>query len=226
VEGVHAGQNTARESEKIIKYMADAVVENGEASQRICDASKAQLSSFEELQLVQDRLISTFKESSGKVETTATIGDDLYAVTENLKSMLSDFHFERVTEIETADHEQRKAPRIENHLRVVVTRGEQQFEAISHDLSLTGMQLRGRHTIAKGDKVKLAIYLPHNDLDHYERQRPLDISATAQWNRSAGEYEVCGLSFEQPDAQQTSHLESCFAFYNKSPHYARKAMGI
>ncbi len=220
VDGVNASQNTARESEKVINDMADAAMESGETSHRIYDASKVQLASFDELQAGLDRLLSTFKESSGKVETTATIGDDLYDVTERMTEMLSDFNFVRETQQKSSESEKRQHPRIPNNLRVLVSRDGQQFEAVSRDLSMTGVQLRAKHPFEKHERLELEIFLPFPQLDDYANQTPMKVKGQVAWTRKTSSHDLCGIQLEPLEADQRQKLTTCFDYFNKSPQFS------
>lgn len=120
VSSVNTSQETARATSQVIEGVVNEIVETACANQKIAGVSKEQMEQFHSLQTSLDRLFETFKESSAKVETTATIGDDLYRVSESLNGLLSQFVYEHHETVDEARHEKRGTPRITSHLRVHV----------------------------------------------------------------------------------------------------------
>jgi hypothetical protein len=75
-------------------------------------------------------------ESATKVQTTASISETLYEVTEDLRKLMSEFVFARRTPAESRAHEQRRQPRTHHD----VLRNGARFEALSKDISLSGLR--------------------------------------------------------------------------------------
>lgn len=90
---VHINQTVARETASVIQTMANQVAETADASALITRLSNEQLNDLNLLRGTLDNLFATLNESSTKVETTATIGDDLYAITHRLNNIMADFTF-------------------------------------------------------------------------------------------------------------------------------------
>jgi methyl-accepting chemotaxis protein len=218
---VHATQESARDSRGVIEYMAEVVTQTTAANHQIRDVSNEQMRNLEQLKAGQERLFQTFHENAAKVETTATIGDDLYNVTGELNALLARFTFERNSAINRGAHEKRATPRLQNHLRVnVLADGGDAIEAVSRDLSMTGMQLRLTPPLASGQSVTLRVFLPHDNREEYERQQGLELSARVMWCRREHEHHLCGFEFVRRTAEQERALKTCFDYFNKQPYYS------
>lgn len=194
-------------------------VETTRANQKIAGVSKEQMDQFHSLRTSLDRLFETFKESSAKVETTATIGDDLYRVSESLNRLLSQFTYERHETVEVANHEKRHSPRITSYLRVHVEQQGKTYETICRDLSMTGLRLRLKECLIEAMPVQLSIFLPYDNLTEYEQQRPLNLSARIAWQRQDGGTYLSGMEFLHPTEAQLRLLQECFYYFNKKPSF-------
>ena len=219
VSSVNVSQEKTKDISSVIERMANEVSETAEVNHQISDVSNEQLGKFQFLSSSLDRLFETFGESSAKVETTATIGDDLYRVSESMNKVLAGFVYQRDDAIEARENEKRMAPRVNAHLRVHVDQDGQACETICRDLSMTGMQLRFNQELDKQLPLNLKIYLPYEDLDEYSNQSPVDIQANIAWQRKSGDEYLCGVKFVDVGSQQTKQLNSCFTFFNKKPEY-------
>ncbi len=216
---VHVSQEKTKDISSVIERMANEVSETAEVNHRISDVSNEQLGKFRFLSSSLDRLFETFGESSAKVETTATIGDDLYRVSESMNKVLSGFVYQRDNALEVRENEKRMAPRVDAHLRVHVDHDGQAYETICRDLSMTGMQLRFNQALDEQMPLNLKIYLPYENLDEYARQIPVSIQAEIAWQRQSGDDYLCGVKFVDLNDNQSKQLTHCFSFFNKNPEY-------
>lgn len=219
VSSVHISQEKTKDISSVIERMTSEVSETAEVNHQISDVSSEQLDKFKFLSASLDRLFETFGESSAKVETTATIGDDLYRVSESMNKVLAGFVYEREDVILARENEKRMAPRVNAHLRIHVDHNGQAYETICRDLSMTGMQLRFNQKLDKKHPLSLKIYLPFEDLDEYANQLPVDIQAKIAWQRQSDEEYLCGVKFVDVTNQQTDQLNECFTFFNKKPEF-------
>jgi uncharacterized coiled-coil protein SlyX len=223
VEGVNGSQETARDTSRVIEQIVQEITVSAQANNRISTVSREQMENFELLQESLDRLFETFKENSAKVETTATIGDDLYRVSESLKSLLSQFKFERHETIESTPHEKRGSPRIERHLRVNVVQDNKSYESICRDFSMTGMQLRTSDRFDGNEKLRLSVFLPYDNLTDYGRQQPLQLEGKIIWQKPADSGYACGVKFEEMSSTQRQKLQTCFSYFNKRPEFDKSS---
>jgi methyl-accepting chemotaxis protein len=220
VERVHANQQTAGETANVIEQMAGDVTRTAAANQQISQVSSEQLDQFRRMNGTLENLFATLKESSSKVETTANIGDDLYAITQKLNAMMADFTFEHGEgRLAPAQHEKRRHPRAENHLLVHVHQNGRSIDGLSSDLSLSGARVRLSDQIEPDSPVELEWYLPYENLEQYRSQTPLRIAGRVAWQRREGDGYLCGIAFAALDAHKQQQLKRCFEFFGKNPEF-------
>ena len=219
VERVSHSQEGARATARVIEDITEQISETAAATRKIFEVSNDQMGQFESLQGHLSSLFSTFEASSTKVETTATIGDDLYRITEKLNALLQRFKFKRETKIAARPDEQRAAPRVGSSLRVKVRHNGAEFEGVTKDVSMTGVRLRTSERVHKGERITLLMYLPYEDLETYQRQKPLEIGGEVMWDREEGGRSVCGVHFDALNAGQRDGIKRCFEYFSKESQF-------
>lgn len=219
VEKVHANQQVAGETASVIQAMVGQVSESAEASRSISEASKQQIDNLAILGDTLDNLFVTLRESSAKMETTATIGDNLYVVTKRLNDLMTGFTFEQTWKIEPSQHEKRRYPRAQNNLLVKVGQGDRNLEGVTKDFSMTGMNLTLPNPLDKSKKLSLDIYLPRENLLQYESQVPVNLAGRVAWQRKEGGGHLCGVEFVEMDEDKSNYLKTCFDFFNKKAEF-------
>lgn len=220
VERVNGSQVAARETGELIGRIAEDISITAESNQRIDEVSKTQLNQLQMLQVRLAGMHESVQSTAIKVETTASVGDDLYHVTEDLRKVLSQFTFEHADSAVKASNDKRAAPRLSHQLRVRFWQGDLHSESICNDLSLSGMKLRLQEKLAKNGPVDLEIFLPYDDLAQYEAQRPVAVRAEVVWQRLEEGKLQCGLKFIEMTAERKTGLNRCFAYFNQSAQYA------
>ena len=222
VQEVQGNQERAGDIETIFGHMSAVISETATANHKIFDASQEQMEQFQLLRSTLDQLFETLNESSSKVETTATIGDDLYRITEKLNALMRGFTFNHHSQQDKFDNEKRRHPRAENSLLVKVHHQGKITEGISSDFSLSGIQIRLCEPISRDENIDIDVYVPHDDLDQYARQEPLQLQGRVAWHRpdqhEPGRHYI-GVQFHGLDDQHAKQLEKCFAYYNKDATY-------
>ncbi|MDO8813416.1 MAG: methyl-accepting chemotaxis protein [Gallionella sp.] len=219
VEKVHANQQVAGETSSVIQAMAGQVAQSAEASRSISEASHQQIGNLAMLSGTLDNLFVTLHESSAKMETTATVGDNLYAVTKRLNDVMAGFTFERAKEIDSGQHQQRLYPRAQNNLLVKVEQGGRKLEGVTKDFSLAGMKLALSSPLEKNAKLNLGIYLPCRDLQEYQSQIPVNIVGRIARQSVEGKTHFCGVEFIEMDDEKRNYLKTCFDFFNKKAEF-------
>ena len=220
---VNGGEQKTLRTAQIIETMVASVRETSSASQRISEASRSQMDRLSDLQQSQESLFHTIKDNGAKIGVTATISEDLNAVTKQFNRLLDNFTFKTETEIGRADKENRRFPRANNGLLVLVRQpgSQQETKGITSDFSMTGLQLRisDRNELERGSEVDLDIMTPSSSLDDYEHQMPLKVKARVVWCRSQGTGTACGLEFKSLEPAQLQRLESCFRHFKKNARF-------
>lgn len=220
VSRVNATQESTKDSRAVIEYMAQVVSDNTTANQRVHGVCREQVSDLQHLKSGQERLFQTLRENSAKVETTATIGANLFQVTEGLTALLANFSYDRERVISRNDSDKRATPRLEHNLRVQVTGTDGKLrEAITRDFSMTGMKLRVNKSYKSGDRLLVRVFVPYEDLEKYQKQRPLELESTVMWVRRDDAYYMYGLRFGQLSEAQERGMKICFDYFNKHPWF-------
>ncbi|UTH73803.1 PilZ domain-containing protein [Chromobacterium sp. IIBBL 290-4] len=212
----------AEQASDAISSLVQDIDNNVAAAHQISDVSGEQMSRLETLRSQLDTLLDTLSENSLKVHTTGAISLDLYRVTENLRDIMKQFQFDPNWTAKPADNESRRVPRVSKNMLVQVREGERLRDAITVDFSMTGLQLRTPLPLADakvGSLLKLQMQLPHDSIEQYTRQDPLEIQAKLLWERAGKEGQLYGMEFSRPSPEQQERLRQCFAFYSQSPSY-------
>jgi methyl-accepting chemotaxis protein len=222
VASVGSTREESRRMAETMEHISNNVAETVRANQNISTASTQQLDQFRLLQQTLDTLFQTLRESSSKVEVTAAISDDLRSVAARLNAIMARFSFTHSTVIDKAQNEQRRAPRLQSNLRVLVEQRGERFEGVTSDVSLVGARLRLRRSIASDQALTVLIYLPAEEMALYEQQAPLKVSGRVAWSEGgSGEDCVCGVEFFELDEQQRAGLARCFEYFGKNPLFHR-----
>jgi methyl-accepting chemotaxis protein len=222
VASVGSTREESRRMAETMEHISNNVAETVRANQNISTASTQQLDQFRLLQQTLDTLFQTLRESSSKVEVTAAISDDLRSVAARLNAIMARFSFTHSTVIDMAQNEQRRAPRLQSNLRVLVEQRGERFEGVTSDVSLVGARLRLRRSIASDQALTVLIYLPAEEMALYEQQAPLKVSGRVAWSEGgSGEDCVCGVEFFELDEQQRAGLARCFEYFGKNPLFHR-----
>jgi methyl-accepting chemotaxis protein len=223
VERVHDGEQNSLQTAEIIETMVNAVRESSGANQRISDESQSQMERLRALQISQESLFHTIRESGSKVGVTATISADLNQLTKEFNRLLDSFTFDQSTTITKSEGETRRAPRAQNGLLVFVRHEGLQLplKGITNDFSIHGLQLRlpGHEQIEPGQLVDLEIMTPEKTLEEYESQEPLKVTARIIWGRIEGTNTIHGVEFTPLSPAQVQRIERCFAHFKKNPRY-------
>jgi methyl-accepting chemotaxis protein len=220
VDGVNGSQETSRDAAQVIEQIEEEITVSAEANNRISTVSRSQMENIVLLQESLDRLFDTFEENSVKVETTATIGDDLYRVSESLKTLLAQFIFERDETAEATPHNKRRNPRLDRSLRVSAVQNEKSYESISRDFSMSGIQLRTKERLDSKTKLQLSIFIPYDNLSDYGRQEPLKVGGRIIWQNQEENGYSSGIKFDELNPAQRQQLRTCFLYFNKQPEYS------
>ncbi len=219
VDKVHENQKVAGETATVIEHMAKEVAETASANTGISNASGNQITNVNLLQKTLTQLFATLNENSVKVDTTAAIGESLHKVSSSLNKLMSGFSFDSVNVIEPAQHEQRTFPRITNRLLVQVKQGKNLFECSSLDFSLTGMRLALNEKLDDQLSLEMELFLPQDNLEHYEKQIPLKLRGHINWQRPLDGKNQCGIAFDDVTEVANRKMRECFEHFNKTPEF-------
>lgn len=220
VERVNGSRERASEAGAIITRISDDISSTAESNQKIDEVSKTQLTQLQMLQIRIAGLCESVQANVIKVGTTVNVGEDLYQVTEDLRGVLEEFTYDSDVGTVKESHEKRDAPRLGHKMRVRFWQGDHQGESICSDLSLTGMKLRIKDKLSDHEPLDLEIFLPYENLEQYESQRPVALRAEVVWQRIENEQLHCGVRFIELTSEREQGLRRCFEFFNQDAQYA------
>ena len=215
VERVHLSQEKTRETAETIEEMSREASEVASINNEISRVTSDQAGQLNIMQKAMETLFTTLKESSGKADSTSIISKDLHDISGKLMEHLSRFSFEKQVAIDKGQNELRQFPRISNNLRIQVIDGNKTYEAICKDISVGGSLVRCSSLIPEGQIIKMLIYLPHEELDEYENQTPLNVSGEVLSQKRLDGIYLYGIKFVNQGEEVLQRLGSCMEFFNK-----------
>jgi len=153
------------------------------------------------------------------VETTANIGDGLTTLTESFNGMMAGFTFERLPALAPAQNEKRAFPRGQNSLLVRTLQGKKMLEAISKDVSLSGIRLLLSDRLDTNEPIDLEVLLPYEEAQQYQNQKPLHLLGHVAWELQDGDNYSYGVEFNSPNEIQKKQIKKCFDFFNLNAEF-------
>jgi len=222
VERTQHGVAKSQDTNDVINGIADDIRHNRQTSDQISDVGDEQMRKLTMVHQRIDNLFKTLKDNSASVQATHSISSDLYHVTDELKLLMAKFNFEpAIIEEAPRVNEQRRHPRADLPLLVNVQFGECKAEAVSGDLSLSGMVLRMRDDlgIQIGDNIDLLLKMPAEQIDGFHGTPRINLNANIVRLEQQDQQTLCGVQFSDVDDDKKVALESCIKFYNVSPRF-------
>ncbi|SNB47245.1 methyl-accepting chemotaxis protein [Geobacter sp. DSM 9736] len=224
VTRVKESESKSEETAAVIERMVDSVRHSATANLRISEESREQMARLAQFQETLGSLATTLRESTSRVEVTATISADLNRVAHDLNSMMARFHFNKDAVVRTAGLEKRRHPRAHNGLLTLLhlPDGVSKVEGISSDFSMSGMQLRIPVSagVSTGDPVLLEVMTPCASLAEYNSQQPFKVGARVVWCRNQEHGLACGVEFDGVEQAQKERLRAAFEYFHKPADYA------
>ena len=221
-ERTRASVERAQDSSIAIDNIGRVIDANTSAAHQISVVSEEQKEKVQALHNSIGELIEVLQKNALKVHTTGAISNDLYQVTERLRKLLHHFHFDK-SQISMAElNEHRHVPRYPNHLLVHVDDHGVQREALTADMSLTGIRLRVPIPLQyrEGDLMTMRIMTPLDDQHQRVCGKPIAIEGRIVWRRTVDlEGIYYGVEFLSIGADQRGCLEACFEYFNQHPVY-------
>ncbi len=221
VDRVHASRHVADETVNVITQMVREISSTVDANRSISALSQNQMNEFSSLEERLDALFMTLRESSSKVETTATIGDNIFQVSQQLTEMMADFVLEREVIIQANPDEKRSFPRADNNLLVRLRHQDVIHEGVTVDISLSGLNVLTSAKLQKGMNIPVEIFLPSSDISTFREQTPLSVTGRVAWARVDGDRMQYGFDFGTLNSSQEQTLRDCLAYFNQPAEFRR-----
>lgn len=219
VERVHKNSQESEETVKDLGQVEVSAHNTAQNAEDIVTHCTLQLNTFSELEDAMAQLLDVFRQNTSKVSNTANIGEALYNLTNDLADHLHGFKLQPLEEKvdgELKGKELRQHERINSTLLVSFTQDGNNFDGYCKDVSLSGMKISVHCELAEGSEVSLNVRLPSSDIDKYNRDAPLNISAEVirLHGRNKEQY-IYGIRFNSPTAQQKAQIASCIKFFKE-----------
>jgi len=213
---------TSRNNAEVIKDNITTVVENISetvlSNTKIHQVSSQQTDMFNKLREQINSYLETISKSSNKVKTTESIVCDIHKIKESMNDLITNYEYENEIFDDVPDDikEKRKAQRITHPMRVVIEHNGESLDCVSNDLSSSGMQLRLQKPIDQGKEIQLKIYLPYNNPEQYNKQKPLLVTGIIRWIGEDDDPYLSGIEFINIGHTHQIWFDQCFNFFDKS----------
>ncbi|KJV25144.1 hypothetical protein VI06_19805 [Aquitalea magnusonii] len=218
ISRTHLGMERAEQASATIGSLVADIEGNVDVAKLIGQASQEQMLRIDSMRAQLEVLLNTMSENAYKVHTTSVISQVLYQASTSLRNIMEQFQFDQSVMVQPAENENRKLPRLQQHILVQVQHGGQWRDAITEDFSLSGLRLRLPVALGlpQGSRMQLLILMPYDSIEEYRSQAPLEMEARVMWVQTKDSGEAYGLEFLTRGAKQQAALKSCFAFFKQS----------
>jgi len=214
VEEVNNSQERSKVTVQAFQTMREGIDQTTKGTDQIEELNRKQKEQLELLRSKLDRLFGVLEESLRKSESTTLVAEDMYESSAELNATLEKFAIDPITAVKRKPGDLRTHPRIKNHLKIdIMYRGET-LEAMTNDLSLSGMNMKIKQRIKDEKDLQGLLHLPVMP-GEYEQVVPLRIHLLRE--RKSGKYYIYGAEIELASKADVERLKKAFAFFRK-PH--------
>ncbi|CAK0741785.1 methyl-accepting chemotaxis protein [Gammaproteobacteria bacterium] len=216
---VRLGQQDLLATATVIHRINGLMCETTTANRSIADVTIGQTSQVELLQQRLNHLFSVFKENTTKVQLTIDLSDKLQSTAERLANIMGKFVYvsqEPEEQSQPLGSERRRERRWKDSLRVLIREADGVVtEALTGDISNSGVYLICRREFAIGKVLNLFVYTPYATLEEYQRQQPLRVAGKVLWIRNGvGGVKDYGVIFDNMNAEQIARINECVAWFH------------
>jgi len=204
---------------EIIESMGRDISQTTELNQEISTASTEQLRQLHQVREIMNELFETLGSNALKIANTANIGDAMFELTNRLQEQLNGIDYrkpEAEKPIVSSGEERRTADRVEGHLLVSVAHGDEHFEGLSKDISLTGMKLLLKAPLEQGEQVRLTVRLPSRDRSDFSHHETFTVDGEIKWRREEASRYQYGVHFGADAGRVRRHLQQCLEFFGQA----------
>ncbi|WP_374555534.1 methyl-accepting chemotaxis protein [Aquitalea pelogenes] len=221
ISSTRLGMEKAEQASQSISGLVEDIEGNVTAARQIGAASQEQMARLETMRGQLETLLTTLSDNAYKVHTTGAISEVLFRTSTDLRTIMESFQFDQSSQVEAIANDNRRLPRVRQHILVQVKDGDQLRDAITEDFSLSGIKLRLPLALNRAEHslMQLQVLLPHDSIDDYREQAPLKLTARVKWLQAENNGEIYGLEFVDISPRQQDELKACFEFFNHSHEY-------
>jgi methyl-accepting chemotaxis protein len=222
IQTTKQGMEKAETTSVVINEIVGQIAENAGTAQQISMVAQHQLDNVNQLQARVQALFEALGQNESKVHITRTISDDLYVVTEKMRTMLEHFSFDAQWTVKPAANEHRKFPRSSHYLLAHIEINDLVLDGVTADFSMSGACLRLPVALPcpLNSAIAVQLRIPYDNIQQYETQLPLELTCTLVWHKAVDGEHHYGVKFNEfmpPETAQS--LKACFAFFNHSATY-------
>ncbi|TCV87513.1 MULTISPECIES: methyl-accepting chemotaxis protein [Methylomonas] len=222
IQTTKQGMEKAEITSVVINEIVGQIEENAGTAQQISKVTQYQLDNVNQLQTRVQALFEALGQNESKVHITRTISDDLYVVTEKMRTMLEHFSFNSQWAAKPSANENRKFPRSNHYLLAHIEIDDLVLDGVTADFSMSGACLRLSVPLPCPVNSSIAIQLriPYDNIQQYETQLPLELACNIVWYKTIDGEHHYGVKFNEfLPPETTQSLKTCFAFFNQSATY-------
>lgn len=221
MDGVVSRVNHAREQSRTtvdaFESTCEQVDNTIENARNILSFNKRQQEQIVQLRVQFDSLFTVLKNNFAKADTTSLVAGELSIASQRLQAILEKFITDREKPQFKREDEKRNSPRINNSIIVKLTHNGRDIEAITHDLSMSGMNLRCRQQLDISRIYDTQLYIPHTDTNE---EKSLDIKLKLiRGARNENDW-FYGAAYQEITNEQERALKTIFDFYLKPNQFA------
>ncbi|WP_446807883.1 methyl-accepting chemotaxis protein [Methylomonas sp. 2BW1-5-20] len=222
IQTTKQGMEKAEITSVVINEIVGQIEENAGTAQQISQATQCQLDNVTQLQTRVEALFEALGQNESKVHITRTISDDLYVVTEKMRTMLEHFSFNAQWKATPAANENRKFPRSSHYLLAHIEIDDYVLDGVTADFSMTGACLRLPLPLPcqVNSSICIQLRIPSDNIEQYEAQLPLELDCKIVWHKNIDGEHHYGVKFSEfLSPESTNGLKACFAFFNHASTY-------
>ncbi len=220
VESVRHSQQQSTLTVQAFESMKEGVINATESTGHIAEYNQQQADQLTQLHEKLHELFDVLKRSTNKTQETSLIANDLHLVSKGLNETLSGFTAEPEAAVKRSVEDKRKAPRIENRIKVTVDIKHKgyQINGVTQNISMGGMLLKCKEQIQDKGNLRLILHLPLEKQRNQEKI--LILSGRIVREEEKRDDYFYGIQFEALDQSQEQLLQGVFNFFGKHHGFA------
>jgi methyl-accepting chemotaxis protein len=211
VSQVEQDKDKAARTEKLLVKMESHTSTYQDSTINIYNNVKKQIDCFNMLQDSLAQLFGMLAKSHEKIGNTSSISSNLSNVEKDLSASISGISFEKISKINLVKDtdERRIKDRSFGSFIIILENDGTVKQAISTDVSDTGINLAVPMLMSKGDIVSLKIQSPANERENIE------INAEIMWvNKELKNNYRYGMRFMFERPEQRIEIKNCISYYD------------
>ncbi len=218
VDKVHHSQDQSQETVSAFEAMTDDVDRTIEATDAIDEYNQQQASQLKHLHDQLESFFSVLTSSAKKADDTTMVAASLSTVADNINISLQGFTIDPASRTKRETGEKRLVPRIENNIRCRVQQNGQVVTAVSHDISMNGLQIKCRQELQHQGSLSVQLILPLEGKTRGHEEFSAVVKVMREFKKS--HYYCYGVAFERETPQLEEIMRKLIHYFKKKDRYA------